>query len=70
VKKTSEYRQHAVECRQLISIAPTEEQKATLENMARTWDSLADDRERFLAQTRRIAQLETMESDSIKNGLP
>jgi hypothetical protein len=57
MKKASEYRQHAAECRQMMATAPAE-QKIMLETMAKTWDSLADDRERQLAQKLRIADLE------------
>ena len=58
MKKASEYRRHAAECRQMIGSATTDEQKAMLENMAKTWDALADDRKRRLMQSQRIAELE------------
>lgn len=57
LKKASEYREHAAQCRQMMeSAAP--EQKTMLETMAKTWDTLAEDRERRLAQQQRIADLE------------
>jgi hypothetical protein len=59
VKKASEYRAHAAECRQMIALASSDDQKAMLENMAHTWDSLAADRERRANQKRRITKLET-----------
>lgn len=48
MKKTSEYRQHAEECRILakqVSDGPHREQ---LLNMAKTWDALADDRDTLI----------------------
>jgi hypothetical protein len=61
VKKASEYRKHADECRQMMTAA-TGEQRAMLEEMARTWDSLAGDRERRATQKQRIAVLEANEN--------
>ena len=46
MKKVSEYRQHAAECRSLASGMPNEEQRDQLLSMAETWDQLADERER------------------------
>jgi len=57
MKKASEYKRHAQECRNMMA-SVSDEQRAMLETMARTWDSLAADRERRAAQTRRIAALE------------
>jgi hypothetical protein len=45
MKKASEYRQHADECRALAKQVPEGEQRDQLLEMARTWDRLADDRE-------------------------
>jgi hypothetical protein len=61
VKKASEYRKHAAECRQMMATAASDDQKAMLENMAQTWDSLAADRERRASQKKRIADLEIKE---------
>ena len=58
MKKASEYRRHAEECRQLMAMV-SPEQRTMLETMAKTWESLAADRERFLQQSQRIASLET-----------
>jgi hypothetical protein len=46
MKKASEYRRHAEECRQLVRTADSEEHRELLRNMATTWDLLADERER------------------------
>lgn len=42
----------------MMATATTDEQKAMLENMAQTWDALADDRERWAEQKQRIAHFE------------
>lgn len=47
MKKASEYRQHAVECRQLAA-AMSGEQRDQLLEMAATWDRLAEDRSRLV----------------------
>lgn len=61
MKKAWEYRKHAEECRQMIAAANDDQQRAMLEHMAQTWDALANDRERWARQKRRIADLETSE---------
>jgi hypothetical protein len=43
VKKASEYREHAEECRALAKQMPGEQRDQLLE-MARTWDKLAEER--------------------------
>ena len=50
MKKASEYRRHAEECRQLARFADSEEHRELLSNMAATWESLADERERMVAK--------------------
>ena len=70
MKKASDYRRHAQECRELLSTVTGEEQKAALEKMASTWESLAADRERRMEQTKRIAQIETPADRSEENGPP
>jgi hypothetical protein len=57
LKKISEYRRHAVECREMMKSVSTE-QRAILETMAQTWEVLAADRERLLQQSERIAKIE------------
>jgi hypothetical protein len=47
VKKASEYRQHAKECRALAQQVTEGEQRNQLLEMARTWDALAADRDRM-----------------------
>ena len=44
MKKASEYRQHAHECRALARGLPAGEQRDQLLEMASTWDKLAEDR--------------------------
>ena len=48
VKKASEYRQHAEECRILARQVPEGPQREQLLEMARTWDNLAQDRDRLV----------------------
>jgi len=45
VKKASEYRQHAEECRQMAKGLKNEDQLAQLMEMAETWERLAKERE-------------------------
>ena len=58
LKKASDYKEHAKECRALARTAVSPEHKAMLEKMAQTWESLARDRLERLARTHRISQLE------------
>ncbi|HZH53547.1 MAG TPA: hypothetical protein VEZ16_16905 [Microvirga sp.] len=44
MKKASEYRRHAEECRVLARQMPEGPQREQLLEMARTWDNLAQDR--------------------------
>lgn len=50
MKKISEYRLHADECRLLAQRADSPEHRDMLLSMAATWDALADGRKRTLAQ--------------------
>ena len=50
MKKASEYRQHANECRNLAKQVRDAAQRKQLLEMAKTWDALAVDRDR-LAQS-------------------
>jgi hypothetical protein len=45
VKKASEYRQHAEECRALAKGMPEGDAREQLLTMAETWERLAQDRE-------------------------
>lgn len=47
MKKISEYEQHAAECREMARTAPPTH-RVQLEQMAQTWDQLADARKRQL----------------------
>jgi hypothetical protein len=44
MKKASEYRVHAQECRDLAKQMPQGEQRDQLLEMARTWEKLAEER--------------------------
>ncbi len=48
MKKVSEYRQHANECRALAANMSNHEQRDQLLKMADTWDRLAEERERSM----------------------
>jgi hypothetical protein len=50
MKKISEYREHAEECRMLAHRAKSDEDRAMLLNMANTWESLAQTREKQAAK--------------------
>jgi hypothetical protein len=67
VKKASEYRQHAEECRALARTSRTPDERAQLDHLARTWDGLAVDRERIV---REQAALDKMESTDTKAQAP
>ena len=58
MKKASEYRRNAEECRKLSASIADPQHKAMLEQMAETWEGLAADRGRRAAQKERIADLE------------
>jgi len=59
LKKASEYRGHAQECRLLAGRTSNFEHKAMLSKMAETWETLARDREAHVARQRRIAAFES-----------
>jgi len=48
MKKASEYRRHAEECRQLAAQMESGDHRDQLLDMAATWDSLAAERERLV----------------------
>jgi hypothetical protein len=50
VKKASEYRQHAEECRALSRSSRNDEHRSQLLKMAETWEGLAAERERLLKE--------------------
>jgi hypothetical protein len=58
MKKASEYQRNAQECRRLSANIADPEHKAMLQQMAETWDGLAESRGRRAAQKKRIAGLE------------
>jgi hypothetical protein len=67
LKKSSEYREHARDCRLLARTALTAEHRLMLENMARTWDLLAEEREDRLRRQQRLAELEQGTGHSRQN---
>ena len=56
MKKASEYRKHAEECRALARQVPEGPQRDQLLEMARTWDALAKDRDALVQKYPEIAQ--------------
>ena len=48
MRRLSEYLKHAQECRDMARTATSPEHKAQLEQMAATWDQLAEARKRQL----------------------
>ena len=57
MKKASEYREHAVECRTLAAQMQGDQRKQLLE-MARTWDKLAEDRSDLIRRHPELAHAE------------
>ena len=55
MKKASEYRKHADECRVLASRMESGEHRDQLLEMAATWDKLAEERVRLVAQNPEMA---------------
>ena len=66
MKRASDYRQHAQECRLLASNMDGEH-KAQLVEMAATWDRLADERDELL---RRHPELAHEVEDRLLDGPP
>lgn len=56
MKKASEYRKHAEECRALAKQVPEGPQREQLLEMARTWDNLANDRDALVQKHPEIAK--------------
>jgi hypothetical protein len=50
VRKVEDYLQHAAECRQLATATGNDEHRQMLLEMAKTWESLAQDRAEQLAR--------------------
>ena len=55
MKKASEYRQHAAECRALANTMDQGDQRDQLLEMAATWDRLADERSDFVRRNPDLA---------------
>ncbi len=56
MKKASEYRQHAQECRDLAKSMPEGPQREQLLEMTRTWDNLAAERADLIRRHPELAQ--------------
>lgn len=56
MKKASEYRQHAKECRDLAAKMASPDQREQLLEMARHWDQLARDRAALIARNPDLAR--------------
>jgi hypothetical protein len=56
LKQVREYRQHAEECRALAAKVRYPDHKAQLLDLASRWETLADEREKMLAQRRKLEQ--------------
>jgi len=54
VRKVEDYLQHAAECRQLAAATANDEHRQMLLEMAKTWESLAQDRGEQLARLKRM----------------
>lgn len=63
MKKVSEYREHAEECRTLARRSKSAADRDMLLNMAATWDSLAEERIKTAERQERLAKLEQVDSD-------
>jgi hypothetical protein len=61
VKKIHEYRQHAAECRDMARTAPPAHRQQ-LEQMAETWEQLANARRRQLAKQSKTSEEDTAAS--------
>lgn len=56
MKKASEYRQHAQECRDLAAKMASPDQREQLLEMARHWEQLARDRAELIARNPGLAR--------------
>jgi hypothetical protein len=68
MKKASEYRQHAQECRDLAKSMPEGPHREQLLEMARTWDNLAAERSEFVRRHPDLAIEGEDEEEGIKDG--
>lgn len=66
VKKASEYRQHAKECRALATQAVSDEHRKQLSAMADTWDTLALEREKMAAKSDHMPPPEAASLDTTR----
>lgn len=68
MKKASEYRQHAQECRTLATkLDFGEEQRQQLLDMARYWDRLADERAAMLKRRAEAAAARTVPDKKVSS---
>ena len=70
MKKASEYRRHAEECRALARTVAIDEQRNQLLEMAATWDRLAADRSDLVRRHPELALPEEHHEETIRTGKP
>jgi hypothetical protein len=70
MKKAEEYRQNAAECRLLASRLRSPEERAMLNAMADTWESLAVDRAAHVARQERLVALEAAAKKTAEVSIP
>lgn len=58
MKKASEYREHALACRELARTSRNAEERAQLQHLAQTWEGLALDRERIIREQAVLDEME------------
>ena len=56
MKKASEYREHARECRSLAAAMPSDEQRSQMVKMADQWDKLAAERSAMIYRHPELAR--------------
>jgi hypothetical protein len=64
MKKIHEYREHAAECRDMARVASAAH-RTQLEQMAATWDQLAEARARQLAKEGKTEEEDEEQSDEV-----
>ncbi len=70
MKKASEYRQHAAECRALAAKMDSPEQRDQLIEMAGHWERLADDRAKLIERHPELAQIGEREEEARRTTWP
>ena len=68
MKKASEYRQHAQECRDLARHMPEGEQRKQLLEMAATWENLARERSDLVRRHPELAHADEHQEETRRDG--